>query len=116
MIEQKQRTYGFPITYFLKTKFINSYKHLYSLNKKKKKIEQCISLYRYKCICTVGQKKNTKHSYLFQCKLSYRKKLVPIIMDYCLFQFNAIKFFLRVRLHGGSLPNFNFFNENPQIF
>ena len=28
-------------------------------------------------------------------------------------QFVALKFFLRVRLHGGFLPNFNFFNVNP---
>ena len=38
-------------------------------------------------------------------------KLVPII-DYCLLQFDALKFFLEVRLHGV----FNFFNVNPQIF
>ena len=28
----------------------------------------------------------------------------------------CFKFFLGVRLHGGSHPNFNFFNVNPQIF
>ena len=43
-------------------------------------------------------------------------KLVPIIMDYCLLQFDALKIFLGVRLHGGSQPNFNYFNVNPQIF
>ena len=42
-------------------------------------------------------------------------KLVPVFMDYCLLQFDALKFFLGVRLHGGSRPNFNFFNGNPQI-
>ena len=42
-------------------------------------------------------------------------KLVPISMDYCLLQFDALKFFLEVHLHGGSLPNFNFFNVNPNI-
>ena len=42
-------------------------------------------------------------------------KQVPVIMDYCLLQFDALKFFLEARLHGGSLPNFNFFNVNPQI-
>ena len=51
---------------------------------------------------------------------NYRKemKLVPIIMYYCLLQFDALKFFLGVRLHvvGGSQPNFNFFNVNHQIF
>ena len=43
-------------------------------------------------------------------------KVVPIIMDYCLLHFDALQFFLEVRLHGESLPNFNFFNINPQIF
>ena len=43
-------------------------------------------------------------------------KLVPIILDYCLLQFDSLKFFLGVRLHGGSLPNFNFFKVNLQIF
>ena len=43
-------------------------------------------------------------------------KLVPIIMDYCLLQFDVLKFFLGVRLHGGSQPNFNFFNANPKFF
>ena len=28
-------------------------------------------------------------------------KLVPIIMDECLLQFNALKFFVGLRLHGG---------------
>ena len=42
-------------------------------------------------------------------------KLVPSIMDYCLLQFDALKFFLAVRLHGESQPNFNFFNVNFQI-
>ena len=39
-----------------------------------------------------------------------------IIMDSCLLQFDALKFFLGARLHGGYLPNFNFFYVNPQIF
>ena len=43
-------------------------------------------------------------------------KLLPIIIDYCLLQFDALKFFFGLRLHGGSLPNLNFFNVNPQIF
>ena len=43
-------------------------------------------------------------------------KLVPIIMDLCLLQFDALKFLLGVRLHEGPQPNFNFFNENTQIF
>ena len=47
---------------------------------------------------------------------SIEMKLVSIIMDYCLLQFDALKFFLGGRLHGGSQPNFNFFNVNTQIF
>ena len=43
-------------------------------------------------------------------------KVVPIIIYYCLLQFDALKFFLGVRLHGEFQPNFNFFNVNPQIF
>ena len=43
-------------------------------------------------------------------------KLVPIIMDYYLFQLDALNFFLGARLHGESQPIFNFFNVNPQIF
>ena len=42
-------------------------------------------------------------------------KLVPIIMDYRLLQFDALKIFLRVRLHGGSLLNFKLLNVNSQI-
>ena len=49
--------------------------------------------------------------------INYRReiKLVPIIMDYCLLQFNALKFVLGVCPHRGSVPNFNFFNVKPQI-
>ena len=43
-------------------------------------------------------------------------KLVPSIMDCCLLQFDALKYFLEVHLHGGSLPNFSFLNVNPQFF
>ena len=42
-------------------------------------------------------------------------KPLPINIDYCLFQFDALQYFLEVRLHAGSLPNFNFFNVNPQF-
>ena len=47
----------------------------------------------------------------------YRRgmKLALIDVGYCLLQFDTLKFFLGVRLHGWSLPNFNFFNVNPQI-
>ena len=38
-------------------------------------------------------------------------KLVPIIMDYCLLQFDALKIFLEVRLHAGPQPP-NFSTES----
>ena len=48
---------------------------------------------------------------------NYRRemKLVPIIMDLCLLQFDAFKFFFGLGLRWLSLPNFNFFNVKPQI-
>ena len=48
--------------------------------------------------------------------VSREMKLVPFIMDYCLLWFEALKFLLRVRLHGRSQPKFYFFNVSPQIF
>ena len=51
----------------------------------------------------------------FNTKYRIEMKLVPIIIDDCLLQFDALKFFLGIRLHGRSLPNFNFFNVNPEI-
>ena len=43
-------------------------------------------------------------------------KLIPTIKDYSLLQFDDLKFFLGVCLHGMSLLNFKFFNVNPEIF
>ena len=64
---------------------------------------------------TVGQKKRNTPIH-FNTSYRIELKLVLIIMDYYLLQFDSLKFFSGVRLHGGSLPNFNFFNVNPQIF
>ena len=61
------------------------------------------------------KKKNTPNNF----NTNYRRdmKLVPINLVYCLLQFDVLKFFLGVRLHGGrGRPNFNFFNVNPQMF
>ena len=64
---------------------------------------------------TVGQ--NKKRNTINSVTNYHREmKLVPIIMDYRLFQIDCLKFFLGVHLHRGSLPNFNFFNVNPQFF
>ena len=40
-----------------------------------------------------SRSKTTKHSYLFQYKLSYRNKTGTNHHDYCLLQFDAIKNF-----------------------
>ena len=64
----------------------------------------------------VGQKKTRNTPIYFNINYRIAIELVPIIMDYCLLPFDALKFFLGVRQHGGSQPNFNFFNENPKIF
>ena len=60
------------------------------------------------------QKQNTP--IYFNTNYRTEMKLISIFMDYCLLQFDVLKFFLGVRLHGGSEPNFNFFNVNTQIF
>ena len=65
--------------------------------------------------CTIGKKKRSIPNY-FNTIYRTEMKLVPLIMDYGLLQFNGLKFFLGVRLHGGFLPDFNFFNVNPHIF
>ena len=59
-------------------------------------------------------KKKKGNSY---SKTNYRReiKLVPI-MDYKLLQFVALKFFIGVCLHGGSLNLTNFFKRKPPNF
>ena len=54
-----------------------------------------------------GQKKK-KRTPLFIFNTNYRRemKLIPVIVDQCLLQFDALKSFLWVRLHRG----FGFFN------
>ena len=64
----------------------------------------------------VGQKRKKKHHYEFLTNYRREIKFIPINLDDCLLLFDAAKFFLRGRLHGGFQPNFNFFNVNPQIF
>ena len=61
--------------------------------------------------------KTKKRNTLINSVTNYRRemKFIPIYMDYHLLQFDAFKFFLGVSLHGRPLPNFNFFNVNPQI-
>ena len=58
-------------------------------------------------------KKNIKNPIYFSTNYRTEIKLVPIIMDYCLLQFDVLKFVLGVRLHGVYVTNFNFFNVKP---
>ena len=62
----------------------------------------------------MGQKKKKKKLIYFSTNYRTEMKLVPIIMDYFLLQFDYLKFSLGVRFHGG-LYLTNFFNVNPQI-
>ena len=68
------------------------------------------------CMCVYAPSVKKKRTIYFNLSYCTEIKMVPIIMDYCLFQFDSLKFFIGVHLHGGSQPNFNFFNINPQIF
>ena len=63
-------------------------------------------------LCTVGQKKDT----LISSNANYPRemKLIPTNMDHYLLQL-MLDVFLVVRLNGGSLSYFNFFNVNPLI-
>ena len=75
----------------------------------------CVNLVVKLVECTAGQKEIKRIP--INSSRSHRRemKLLPINIDYCLLQFDALKFFLEVNLHEGSLPNINFFNVNPQI-
>ena len=48
-------------------------------------------------------KSKKKTPIYFNTNYSTEMKLVPITMDYGLLQFDALKFFLGVRLHGAGL-------------
>ena len=61
-------------------------------------------------------KKKRNTPIYFNTNYRTKMKLVPIIMDYCLLQFEVLKFFLGVRLHGWYLSNFNLFKVTLQIF
>ena len=59
--------------------------------------------------------KKTKRNTPINFNANYHReiKLVRINIDCYLVQFEALKFVLEVRLHGGSVLNFNFFNVKP---
>ena len=64
-------------------------------------------MHKYSCkhhLCTIGQKiKKNKKEHPTNSNANYRRemKLLPNNIDYCLLQFDALKFFLRVHLDGG---------------
>ena len=74
-------------------------------------------LSQYMC-SRLKKKKKKKREMPINFNANYRREMkhVPISMDYCLFQFDTLIFFFRVRLYGESAPNFNFFNVNSQIW
>ena len=51
-------------------------------------------------VCAVGQEKKRNIPMYFNTNYHTEMKLVPIIMDYCLLQFDDLKFFVGDRLHG----------------
>ena len=65
--------------------------------------------------CTVGQNKKNNNHINYHINYHREMKLIPINMDYCLLQFDALNFILGVHLHGESERNFNFFNVKLQI-
>ena len=74
------------------------------------------ALFEFFCVCMnspVKKKRNT----LINSNTNYRREMkpIPVNVDYCLLQSDALNFFLEVRLHVESLPNFYFFKVNPQI-
>ena len=62
------------------------------------------------------KKKKGNTPIYFNTNYPTEMKLVPVTMDYYLLQFDDLKFFLGVRLHRGSLPNFNIFNVKTPNF
>ena len=68
------------------------------------------------CKCSVGKKKGGGSTPI-NFNINYRRemKLISIDVNYCLLEFDALKFFLGGRLHGGLNLTLIFLNVNPQI-
>ena len=64
-------------------------------------------------VCSVGQEKNPSTSIYFYTNYRAEMKLLPIIIYYCLLQFDALKFFLGSVYVAGL--NLTFFDVNPHI-
>ena len=72
-----------------------------------------IHFYLFSKVQSVKKKKKGNTFINFNANYRREMKLVPINMDYCLLQFDVLKFFLDVQLHERSPPNCDFFNSNP---
>ena len=66
--------------------------------------------------CTIMNIGKKNLPYFFQYKLSNRNETGANHYGLLSISIYSLNFFLRVHLHGGSQPNFSFFNVNPQIF
>ena len=73
-------------------------------------VAQTVRYNVYFKIGAVDKKKKKKTEQPINFNTNYRgeMKLIPINMDYCLLQFDALKFFLWVCLQRGSLSSVNF--------
>ena len=80
------------------------------------KLSTVFSLVIERILAQSVKKKKRNINIYFNTNYHTQMKLISIIKDYCLLQSDALKSFLGIRLHGGSLPIFNFFNVNSQIF
>ena len=65
------------------------------------------------CMCVYAPSVKKKRTIYFNLSYCTEIKMVPIIMDYCLFQFDSLKFFFYM---GSLYLTSIFFNVNPQIF
>ena len=96
-------TYKYNIEkYFL---IFNLPKYFYKNNDQLIAIQKRIKLkYKYSNL-----KKKRSTPIYFNTNYHTEIKLIPIIMDHCLLQFDVLKFFLGFCLHGKALSNFNFY-------
>ena len=73
-------------------------------------------MYIHVYLGNVQKIKRKKNAFInFNANNPREMKFVSINMDYFLLQFDVLKCIVGVRLRGGSLLNFDFFNVNTQI-
>ena len=81
-----------------------------------KKTDRNSNVHKFSCASMYSLSKKNRCLIYFNTNYRAEMKLVPMIMDYCLFKFAALKCFTWVGLNVGPQRNFNFFNVNPPIF